>query len=311
MTKRINILKTYKFILQILKQPLLHNILFFYIFLISFNFWYSILTWYITTTKDIYYFYLMFSTSIFFGALYLIICYIASKLNKLEYFNYNISYLKLDKKFIKLDDIYSWVYHENNLINVNLTTLTHFLTVTIHTRLYLYIIINEIYYHQWWYWYFMVCYFLYLIDITILYLFTYNGFFGKNPESSWREGYQYRVHIYQNARRLSIPEYFINLVRPLFTKLYFAIYGYNWWPTEETYMNEALVYTLIVWPWTLILNFNFLPINIYELKDRNIFGIITCILMEPDRIPSIYYVFHSIINILYLTILLIFILLLF
>ena len=106
-TKTINKLNIYKFILRILKYPLFHNIFFSLIFIISFNFWYSILLLLTSKIKDTNIFYLMFKTSIFFGILYLIILYLLSKHNKLTYSNYNISYLNLDKKFIKLSNIYT------------------------------------------------------------------------------------------------------------------------------------------------------------------------------------------------------------
>ena len=78
-TKTINKLNIYKFILRILKYPLFHNIFFSLIFIISFNFWYSILLLLTSKIKDTNIFYLMFKTSIFFGILYLIICHIRNK----------------------------------------------------------------------------------------------------------------------------------------------------------------------------------------------------------------------------------------
>ena len=73
----------------------------------------------------------------------------------------------------------------------------------------------------------MVCYFLYLVDITILYLYTYNGVDSKYPEVGWREGYQYNVRIYHTSFNLSIPEYIININNNILTKLRFSLYGYN------------------------------------------------------------------------------------
>ena len=184
MYKLINIKRCYKFLLDTLKNPLFHNILILTIFLLTIKFWYRFLVLFLTSLKDEYYFYLLLKTSIFFGILYLLYCYIfrkeegydiinGIKIYKPQY-NYNISYLNLNKKFIDINNIYTWVHHKNNIININLSVLTHFFTILIHTYIYIFLILSKTYYHEWWYWYFMICYFLYLIDITILYLFTYN-----------------------------------------------------------------------------------------------------------------------------------------
>ena len=54
----------------------------------------------------------------------------------------------------------------------------------------------------------MICYFLYMIDITILYLFTYNGLIIPKPKYlDYRDGFTYRVYIYQSPNGLSIPCY--------------------------------------------------------------------------------------------------------
>ena len=90
----------------------------------------------------------MYETSIIIGVAYLSVCFFLCKYNKVKYCKYGIEYLNLNKKFMDPNNIYDWVHHQNNTINVNLSTITHFLTVTLHSNLYLYLVINNIYYHE-------------------------------------------------------------------------------------------------------------------------------------------------------------------
>ena len=305
MYKNKYLLKFYKFIHNIFKQPMFLNILIFGIFLVSIRFWYMFLIICTTLLKDVQYFYLMFKISIIIGILYLFICYIVVNHYKKDYFNDDLSYFKLNKKFINLNNIYSWVHHKNNIINIILPVLSHFLTVLIHTNIYLHIMLNKIYYHEWWYWYFMICYFLYIIDITFLYLYTYNGFEDyRSINLEWRGDYTYNVNIYKTVSLISIPKYIYNNIDQLISKLTFSEY---WWGdnSELIFISElvTIIYNLIGWPWTLILNFNNFVVNILQLKiiyNYDILVIIGYMLSESQNSFCRSYYRCVVANILYL-----------
>ena len=325
MYKLINIKKFYKFLLENLKNPLFHNIIILTIFLLTIKVWYRFLVLFLTLLKDEYYFYLLLKTSIFFGILYLLYCYIfrkeegydiinGIKIYKPQY-NYNISYLNLNKKFIDINNIYTWVHHKNNIININLSVLTHFFTILIHTNIYLFLILSKTYYHEWWYWYFMICYFLYLIDITILYLFTYNGFTDhKNMRrSKWRKGYTHTVYIYSTSLNWSISNFIYNVILTLYSRLTFFPYWYGD-NTEQFFKFKfiAIIYTLIAWPWIILIVLNDLPVFIFDILNNNIEdreSVIYYMLTKPSSIGKIpYYIRHIIIYLLFISLLLLLIL---
>ena len=73
----------------------------------------------------------------------------------------------------------------------------------------------------------MICYFLYMIDITILYLFTYDRVTscGAFMNSAYRNGRPYYVYIYHTARDLSVPFTISHFIHRSYDRLLNYIYG--------------------------------------------------------------------------------------
>ena len=75
MYKNKYLLKFYKFIHNIFKQPMFLNIFILGIFLVSIRFWYIFLVMFTTWLKDVHYFYLVFKLFLCFMGWYFICCY--------------------------------------------------------------------------------------------------------------------------------------------------------------------------------------------------------------------------------------------
>ena len=176
---------------------------------------------------------------------------------------YFTTYFKLNEKFINSKDIYSWVRHKNNIINLNLSTLAHLSTLVIHTNIFLYLITNKIYYHEWWYWYFMICYFLYLITYNKL---TNQGSF---MNSEYKNGRSYYVCIYNTTYGFSIPRIICNIIMINYhNKLSKFLYGPHFYITPNSCLIILILANLFVWPWTLLLNLNN-PFNFFYTIYKN------------------------------------------
>ena len=259
---------TYKWFLKKLLNPVIHNSSMCTIIFFSIKFFYTYIKFIIENINS--YNSSLLLTSLGLGVSYILYCLVlhftykdADVMTRAHHWsglNLNIT----DNKFITKRNINSWVHHKNNIISVNLSTLTHLLTVFIHTNVYFYLITIDITYCTTiWYKYLMVCYFIYIVEITIFFMLEkYEGSMNSSP--SYRSGQGFHANIY-NYYYMGIIERVKRLLYHIYDELMEVIfpsfYAERWGSRNHDLIIryiiiKDLLLNAVLWPFTIIVNIN-------------------------------------------------------